>query len=129
MEVTENFELVDFEKAKSILIRLKEYGYESSIDDFGVGFSSLSYLQQLPFSEIKIDQSFINNMNNDEMFAVVQTIIQLASRLNMHAVAEGIETADQYNLLKNIGCNTGQGYYFHKPMPISEAEKLLNNIK
>lgn len=129
VEVTENFELVDFEKAKSILIRLKEYGYESSIDDFGVGFSSLSYLQQLPFSEIKIDQSFISNMNNDEMFAVVQTIIQLASRLNMHAVAEGIETVDQYNLLKNIGCNTGQGYYFHKPMPINEAEKLLNNIK
>lgn len=129
VEVTENFELVDFEKAKSILIRLKEYGYESSIDDFGVGFSSLSYLQQLPFSEIKIDQSFISNMNNDEMFAVVQTIIQLASRLKMHAVAEGIETVDQYNLLKNIGCNTGQGYYFHKPMPINEAEKLLNNIK
>ncbi len=68
-------------------------------------------------------------MNNDEMFAVVQTIIQLASRLKMHAVAEGIETVDQYNLLKNIGCNTGQGYYFHKPMPINEAEKLLNNIK
>ncbi len=126
IEVTENFELVDFEKAKEILLKLKSYGYHSSIDDFGVGFSSLSYLQQLPFSEIKIDRSFISNMNNDEMFTIVQTIVQLASKLKMDAVAEGIETFDQYNLLKNIGCLTGQGFYFHKPMPIDEAEKLLN---
>ncbi|HWL22950.1 MAG TPA: EAL domain-containing protein [Ureibacillus sp.] len=125
IEVTENFELVDLEKAKEILLKLKSYGYHSSIDDFGVGFSSLSYLQQLPFSEIKIDRSFVSNMNNDEMYSVVQTIVQLASKLKMHSVAEGIETDEQYHFLKNIGCLTGQGYYFHKPMSFAEAEKLL----
>ncbi|MFY3793081.1 EAL domain-containing protein [Ureibacillus sp. MALMAid1270] len=127
IEVTENFELVDFEKAKEILLKLKAFGYDSSIDDFGVGFSSLSYIQQLPFSEIKIDRSFISNMNNNEMYSVVQTIVQLASKLNMNAVAEGIETIEQYHFLKNIGCVIGQGYYFHKPMPIVEAEMLLNS--
>lgn len=127
IEVTENFELVDFEKAKEILLKLKAYGYHSSIDDFGVGFSSLSYIQQLPFSEIKIDRSFISNMNNNEMYSVVQTIVQLASKLNMNSVAEGIETIEQYHFLKNIGCVIGQGYYFHKPMPIDEAEGLLNS--
>ncbi|KGR78501.1 sensor domain-containing phosphodiesterase [Ureibacillus manganicus] len=128
IEVTENFELVDFEKAKEILLKLKSYGYQSSIDDFGVGFSSLSYLQQLPFSEIKIDRSFVNNMNNEEMYYVVQTIVQLAANLKMHAVAEGIETLDQYNFLKSIGCLIGQGFYFHKPMPLDDVEKLLSSI-
>ena len=125
IEVTESVELFDFEKAKAILIELKKYGYDSSIDDFGVGFSSLSYLQQLPFSEIKIDRSFINEIKNDGMHAVVQTIVQLANNLQMHVVAEGIETVEQYNILQKMGCKTGQGYFFHKPMPILEAEKLL----
>lgn len=126
IEVTESLELFDFNKAKNILIELKKYGYESSIDDFGVGFSSLSYLQQLPFSEIKIDRSFINGINNDDMHSVVQTIVQLASNLRMHVVAEGIETSEQFALLQKMGCRTGQGYFFHKPMPIEHAEKLLN---
>ena len=125
IEVTESVELFDFEKAKEILIELKKHGYDSSIDDFGVGFSSLSYLQQLPFSEIKIDRSFIHDIKDDGMHAVVQTIVQLANNLKMHVVAEGIETNEQYNILQKLGCKTGQGYFFHKPMPISEAEKLL----
>ncbi|RUL57004.1 phosphodiesterase [Lysinibacillus antri] len=128
IEVTESVELFDYEKAKEILIELKKCGYESSIDDFGVGFSSLSYLQQLPFSEIKIDRSFINGISDTSMHAVVQTIVQLATNLNMHAVAEGIETLEQFLLLQKMGCKTGQGYYFHKPMPIKEAEKLLDSI-
>ncbi|WP_346234566.1 EAL domain-containing protein [Lysinibacillus telephonicus] len=129
IEVTESVELFDFQKAKEILLELKQFGYESSIDDFGVGFSSLSYLQQLPFSEIKIDRSFINDINDSGMYAVVQTIVQLASNLNMHAVAEGIETLEQFVLLQKMGCRTGQGYYFHKPMSFEDAKKLLNSIK
>ena len=128
IEVTESVELFDFKKAKEILLELKKLGYESSIDDFGVGFSSLSYLQQLPFSEIKIDRSFINDINNSDMHAVVQTIVQLAEKLRMHVVAEGIETSEQYAILQKIGCKSGQGYYFHKPMPLEEAESLLNTI-
>lgn len=126
IEVTESFELFDFKKAQQILYELKKYGFESSIDDFGVGFSSLSYLQKLPFSEIKIDRSFINSIHDDGMKAVVNSIIDLAGKLNMHSVAEGIETEDQLLALRQMGCHTGQGYYFHKPMTISEVEKLLN---
>lgn len=127
IEVTESFELFDFKKAKQILSELRKYGFESSIDDFGVGFSSLSYLQKLPFSEIKIDRSFINSIHDDGMYAVVDSIIDLASKLNMHAVAEGIETCDQYLTLQKMGCHTGQGFYFHKPMPITEIDRLLNS--
>lgn len=126
LEVTESIELVDFKKAKSILVSLKQHGIESSIDDFGVGFSSLSYLPQLPFSEIKIDRSFVNSMGDTGMLAVVQTIIQLANNLQMHAIAEGIETSDQFEKLLAMGCSSGQGYYFYKPMSLDAAASLMN---
>ena len=126
LEVTESMELVDFSKAKDILSELRQYGIDCSIDDFGVGFSSLSYLQQLPFREIKIDRSFINAMDNPGMHAVVHTIVQLASNLQMNAVAEGIETSEQFESLKNMGCHTGQGYYFHKPLDMADAARLIN---
>lgn len=126
LEVTESMELVDFSKAKDILSELRQNGIECSIDDFGVGFSSLSYLQQLPFREIKIDRSFINAMNSPGMHAVVHTIVQLASNLQMNAVAEGIETPEQFESLKKMGCHTGQGYYFHKPLDLEDAAKLIH---
>ncbi|RHW38536.1 phosphodiesterase [Lysinibacillus yapensis] len=128
IEITESAQLMDLDKAKEILSELKMLGYESSIDDFGVGFSSLSYLQQLPFSEIKIDRSFINNISNAEMHAVVQTIVQLAENLRMQVVAEGIETAEQFSILQKMGCKSGQGYYFFKPMSLEQAENLLDTI-
>ncbi|MEG0471427.1 MAG: EAL domain-containing protein [Solibacillus sp.] len=124
-EVTESIELVDFTKAKDILQQLKKIGIECSIDDFGVGFSSLSYLPHLPFSEIKIDRSFINSMKNPGVYAVVQTIIQLAQNIYMRAIAEGIETEEQLNMLQAMGCPSGQGFYFYKPMPLSEIDKLI----
>lgn len=125
-EVTESIELDDLTKAKEILNTLNTMGIESSIDDFGVGYSSLSYLPQLPFSELKIDRSFINEITEPGMHAVVQTIIQLANNINMRVIAEGIETEEQLKLLQQLGCPAGQGYYFYKPMPIEEAEKLLD---
>ncbi|MGN7476675.1 EAL domain-containing protein [Solibacillus silvestris] len=126
LEVTESIELVDFAKAKEILARLKELGIECSIDDFGVGFSSLSYLPQLPFSEIKIDRSFVSSMNEPGMYAIVQTIIQLAKNIKMRPIAEGIETEEQLIMLQQLGCPAGQGYYFYKPMAIADAEQLLD---
>ncbi|MEK4627958.1 MAG: EAL domain-containing protein [Solibacillus sp.] len=124
-EVTESIELEDLTKAKEILMKLNELGIESSIDDFGVGYSSLSYLPKLPFSEIKIDRSFINAMNEPGMYAVVQTIIQLAENIHMRAIAEGIETEEQLIMLQELGCPAGQGFYFYKPMSIEEAENLI----
>ncbi|MEK4426284.1 bifunctional diguanylate cyclase/phosphodiesterase [Solibacillus sp. FSL K6-1523] len=125
-EVTESIELVDFTKAKEILQKLKKIGIESSIDDFGVGFSSLSYLPHLPFSEIKIDRSFINSMRDPGVYAVVQTIIQLAQNIYMRAIAEGIETKEQLMMLQAMGCPAGQGYYFYKPMPLQKIDQLLD---
>lgn len=129
LEVTESIELVDFAKAKDILDQLRLMGIECSIDDFGIGFSSLSYLPQLPFSEIKIDRSFVSAMNEPGMYAIVQTIIQLAKNIQMRPVAEGIETEEQLAMLQQLGCPAGQGYYFYKPMSIIEAEQLLDMKK
>lgn len=126
LEVTESIELVDFAKAKAILEKLNDFGIESSIDDFGVGFSSLSYLPKLPFSEIKIDRSFVNSMDEPGMYAIVQTIIQLAHNIDMRPIAEGVETKEQLAMLQKLGCPAGQGYYFYKPMTIADAEKLLD---
>ena len=128
LELTESIELVDFTKAKETLTELKMLGIDSSIDDFGVGFSSLSYLPKLPFTEIKIDRSFISALNDPGMYAVIQTIIQLASNLQMKAVAEGIETLEQYIMLKNMGCHIGQGYFLHKPMPLEVASAMLDSL-
>lgn len=125
LEVTESIELVDFKKAAAILVALQQFGIDCSIGDFGVGFSSLSYLPQLPFSEIKIDRSFINTMDDPGVHAVVQTIIQLAKNLNMRAVVEGIETIEQVNMLRAMDCPVGQGYYFYKPMSLEGATGLL----
>ena len=128
LELTESIELVDFTRAKETLTELKKLGIDSAIDDFGVGFSSLSYLPKLPFTEIKIDRSFISALNDPGMYAVIQTIIQLATNLQMKAVAEGIETLEQYIMLKNMGCHIGQGYYLHKPMPLEVASALLDSL-
>ena len=126
IEITESIGLVDFDFAKNIFQQLKLAGFESSIDDFGMGFSSLSYLQQLPVSEIKIDRSFISKIENEGTLAIVRTIVQLAANLNMQSVAEGIETVEQLTILRTIGCNCGQGYYFYKPMTFEQMDIILD---
>lgn len=126
-EITESTELDNILRAKKIINELKAIGIDTSIDDFGVGYSSLSYLQELPFEEIKIDKSFVDHLADSRMNAVVKTIIQLSKNLNMLSVAEGIETKEQHEELKRLGCQTGQGYYYYKPMTLSDVEKLLED--
>lgn len=128
LELTESIGLVDFEEAKKKFNALLDAGIQSSIDDFGVGFSSLSYLHQLPVSELKIDRSFLLNINDPGNAATVQTIIQLSGNLDMTAIAEGIEEEEQIAILRAMGCKYGQGYYFYKPMDIASANKLLEEI-
>ena len=125
VEITESIGLVDFELAKLIFGQLRLAGFESSVDDFGMGFSSLSYIQQLPFTEIKIDRSFISKIDHEGTLAIVRTIIQLANNLNMESIAEGIETVEQLTILRSMGCQSGQGFYFYKPMPLNEVDELL----
>lgn len=124
LEITERIGLVDIETAYKVFKQLKNYGFTSSVDDFGTGYSSLSYLQKLPVNEIKIDRSFISKMHEPDTLAIVRTIIQLAENLEMLAVAEGIETEEQRRILVALGCRIGQGYLFHRPMPLNEASLL-----
>lgn len=128
-EITESIELEDVICAKKIINELKEIGIATSIDDFGVGYSSLGYLQELPFEEIKIDKSFTDSIAETRMHAVVKTIIQLAADLNMLSVAEGVETEAQHEGLQEIGCNLGQGYYYYKPMSLEEVNELLEQYE
>ncbi|MCH4200749.1 MAG: EAL domain-containing protein [Clostridium tyrobutyricum] len=111
-------------KLETIDILLKN-GIRVSIDDFGTGYSSLNYLTNLPINTIKIDKSFIDNIYSKKNKAVVSCIINLSKLLNYEVIAEGVETKKQLDLLSEIGCTIIQGYYFSKPLPICEVEKLL----
>ena len=124
LEITERIGFVDIEAARKIFRQLTKYGFTSSVDDFGTGYSSLSYLQKLPVSEVKIDRSFISKMHEADTLAIVRTIIQLAENLGLTAVAEGVETEEQKQLLLILGCHVGQGYYFYRPMPLEDANIL-----
>lgn len=126
LEITESVALYDIDKAVKTLIQLKYLGIILSLDDFGTGYSSLSYLTKLPLDYLKIDQSFINDLeNNDSNKTVVKSIINVAHSLNMKVTAEGIETKKQAELLRKYSCDNGQGYYFSKPLPIIEIQKYL----
>ena len=126
LEVTENIGLVDFQTALMIIQELNSYGFKTSVDDFGMGFSSLSYLQKLPFAELKIDRSFINGIQEAGTLAIVRSIIQLALNLGMTSVAEGIETEEQVEILRTLGCKVGQGYYYYKPMSMEQLSEILD---
>jgi EAL domain-containing protein (putative c-di-GMP-specific phosphodiesterase class I) len=126
LEITESTAMENADRSAQILNRLKELGVQLSIDDFGTGFSSLSQLHRLPFDTLKIDRSFVLNVGEDgENSEILQTIISLAKNLKMKVIAEGIETESQLALLRNLGCDYGQGYLLAKPMPCGDMEKLL----
>ncbi len=111
---------------KQQLLSLKELGVCLALDDFGTGYASLSYLQEYPFDFIKIDRSFISEIsNNRTQRAIVQSILDLAVALDMSAIAEGIETEQQRDLLLQMGCKYGQGYWFGRPVAANVATKLL----
>ncbi|WP_413368207.1 putative bifunctional diguanylate cyclase/phosphodiesterase [Lysinibacillus sp. 3P01SB] len=121
IEMTERTVMNSASETVSKLVRLKQMGFKLSIDDFGTGYSSLSYLVRFPLDILKIDRSFIQHICSlDDKQAVVDAIIQMAHRLKMKVVAEGVESAQQVELLKEMGCDYIQGYYYSKPLPITE---------
>lgn len=123
LELTESLILDHIESAIVTMNRLREAGVRFAMDDFGTGYSSLSYLTQLPLDQLKIDQSFIRNMADKPVNAViVQTIIGMAGNLDMEVIAEGVETREQFEFLKAHGCRMFQGYYFGRPTPIAEFQ-------
>ncbi|XKY16417.1 EAL domain-containing protein [Stutzerimonas zhaodongensis] len=126
LEVTETGLMEDIGAATRNLHSLRRSGALIAIDDFGTGYSSLSYLKSLPLDKIKIDKSFVRDMEADESDAtIVRAIIQLAKSLGMQVIAEGVETAEQERYLIDEGCNEGQGYYYSKPVPALELAALL----
>src|SRR5712691_7553091 len=125
MELTESLIMHDTEVAIRILLRLREIGVDISVDDFGTGHSSLSYLTKLPISALKIDQSFVQDIEGSgraDEGLVAQTIISLARNLKLKVVGEGVETAAQFEFLKKHDCDEAQGFHLGKPMPASEFE-------
>jgi EAL domain-containing protein (putative c-di-GMP-specific phosphodiesterase class I) len=117
LEITESAIMSDPITARRVMRRLSNMGFQLSIDDFGTGYSSLAYLKQLPVDEIKIDKSFVSEMDRDENDAViVRATIDLAHNLGLKVVAEGVESTDVWDLLEMLGCDTAQGYYIRPPL-------------
>jgi EAL domain-containing protein (putative c-di-GMP-specific phosphodiesterase class I) len=110
------------------LARLRDLEAKISIDDFGVGYSSLAYLKRLPADSLKIDKSFVQGLGEDvEDTAIVRMIIELAHTLGLEVIAEGVETEEQAQQLKEMGCDMAQGFYFSKPLPPEEIPALLSS--
>lgn len=126
IEVTERTVMNSEEETIRKLVRLKQLGFKLSIDDFGTGYSSLSYLVRFPLDYLKIDRSFIHHIVTlDDKQAVVDAIIQMAHRLKMEVIAEGVESIQQINILRDMGCDYIQGYFYSKPIPMDELIEFL----
>ncbi|MBW4573725.1 MAG: EAL domain-containing response regulator [Aphanothece sp. CMT-3BRIN-NPC111] len=126
LELTESLIIQDTNSAIQIMHELKKLGIQLSIDDFGMGYSSLSYLQQLPFDTLKIDRSFVQNVtNNNGNAGITKAIIQMARSLNLNVIAEGVETEAELAFLCQENCDVMQGYLFSRPLPAKEFEQLL----
>ena len=126
LEVTEGTLMVDTLRAQETLARLDAMGIALSIDDFGTGYSSLARLKNLPLSEVKIDQSFVIDMlEDDNDAAIVRATIDLAHNLGLKVVAEGVETAGHLERLNSFGCDMAQGYYLSRPLPAAEMQRLV----
>jgi diguanylate cyclase (GGDEF)-like protein len=124
LELTESIILRDMEASLHSMARLRDLGVGLSIDDFGTGYSSLNYLSRLPVQRLKIDQSFLRDVKSGSL-AVVQTIVSLARRMNLSVVAEGVETAEELELLRAAGCDRVQGYLYGQSLRQAEVAKLL----
>jgi EAL domain-containing protein (putative c-di-GMP-specific phosphodiesterase class I) len=118
LEVTEDEILHDLQLANDVADALRVYNCTLAIDDFGAGYSSLARLRQLPFSELKIDRSYVTDCHLDKVNSgLCETIVELAKRFGLKTIAEGIETTHEAHKLQGIGCYAGQGYLYAKPMP------------
>jgi diguanylate cyclase (GGDEF)-like protein/PAS domain S-box-containing protein len=130
VEITETVVMKNCERAAERLAQLRALGISSAIDDFGTGYSSLKYLQNLPIDTLKIDQSFVRDLDSVSgdgtgKGAIVQAIVTLAQQLGLRVVAEGVETQEELELLRRLGCDLVQGFLFSKPMPVEACEKFL----
>jgi EAL domain-containing protein (putative c-di-GMP-specific phosphodiesterase class I) len=135
LELTETSVLADPPRAKEILQRLRDTGVSLAVDDFGTGYASLAYLSELPVDEIKIDRSFVMKMDREEQHArIVRSTIDLGRNLCLSVVAEGVESAEVWDRLAELGCDSAQGYFLARPLPAAEltdwlAERLQHDLQ
>ena len=130
LELTESAVAQDIQKTVTILYELKRIGVSVAIDDFGTGYSSLSYLMDIPASNLKIDKSFIRNITTDANYAfITRSIIDMAHKLELKVIAEGVETPQELHFLEQNYCDEIQGYLFSRPIPAQEIGKLLKAEK
>ncbi|MDJ0724988.1 MAG: EAL domain-containing protein [Prochloraceae cyanobacterium] len=126
LEITETAIIEDIDRATFVLQQLKDFGVKISMDDFGTGYSALSHLHNLPINNLKIDRSFFKNIEIDrQRFEVMKSIINLGLALEISPVAEGVETTDELNKLRELNCQYAQGYLFYRPMDLEKTEALI----
>lgn len=126
IEITESEVMKNPEAVTGMLKHINARHIDTCLDDFGTGYSSLSHLQQLPIRFLKIDMSFVRRLGvDDDALAIVKTIIALAHQLGRQVIAEGVETAEHLAILRSLGCEYGQGYFFAKPLPCEDITALL----
>jgi len=129
VEITESSLFADLDLARTIVTSLKNQGIRLALDDFGTGFSSLAHLRSLPFDMIKVDRSFVTNIqSNKESIAIVRAVTTLASALSVPVLVEGIENEGTHAVVLELGCKIGQGWYFGKPMPAERAVQLIAQV-
>jgi EAL domain-containing protein (putative c-di-GMP-specific phosphodiesterase class I) len=130
IEITEGLLLNASDDVKDKLLLFRDAGIEVAIDDFGVGYSALSYLKRFDIDYLKIDQSFIQNLETEQNDLVLsEAIVIMAHKLGLKVIAEGVETEAQRRLLLEIGCDNGQGYLFSRPLPAAEFEDFLKKAR
>jgi EAL domain-containing protein (putative c-di-GMP-specific phosphodiesterase class I) len=130
LEVTESMLMQDTEQAAAVLHRLKQDGFQIALDDFGTGYSNLSYLRQFPITAIKIDRSFVQEIEQDQRcLDIVNGVIAFAKSLKLSVICEGIETEGQKCAIQSTGCDVLQGYLIGKPMPADAFQALLTSQK
>lgn len=126
LELTESVLMEHAEFTAPLLQKLKAMGVRLAIDDFGTGYSSLSYLRQFPIDTLKVDQSFVHEIEaGTDDATIISAVISLGRSLKHRVIAEGVETAEQLPFLQARGCDEGQGYYFSRPVPAPQFAKLL----
>jgi EAL domain-containing protein (putative c-di-GMP-specific phosphodiesterase class I) len=128
LEVTESALMHNFDIARNTLQQLRNLGIHLSMDDFGTGYSSLGYLKQFPFQTLKIDQVFIKDLSKDNLqdMAIISAVLALGQGCNQSVIAEGVETEEQLELLKQLQCQIIQGYWFSRPLPVNEVSRFIN---
>jgi len=127
LEITESMIMGNVESAVRIMEELTDMGVRLAIDDFGTGYSSLGHLKHFPISRLKIDKSFIRDISeNANDAAIAAAIIALAHNMSLEVIAEGVETEDHLRLLRELGCEQGQGYLFSRPQPAHLLQSLLS---